>query len=221
MRSDYGLLIEFCVRGEIQGISIFVGFYFVTSSSQPEGGGTKIFSMLGNKSDSNINWYAAKSVSASVRRVKAFLVEHEVPHFMPFREVVAEKNGKRVKTMRPVAANYVFIHGTPELCRSLVADHSLPLSFLRNRTDGGLLEVPGKQMEDFMQLYDLSSKAFLILNDNLKVGDKVRITHGDFRGIEGELIRIKGHKRVVVRLQGLFSLAVNTYIPKEFIEVLR
>jgi hypothetical protein len=36
-------------------------------------------------------------------------------------------------------------------------------------------------------------------------------------GIEGELIRIKGHKRVVVRLEGLFSLA-TTYIPSSFLE---
>ena len=38
------------------------------------------------------------------------------------------------------------------------------------------------------------------------------VIKGEFAGIEGELIRIKGHKRVVVRLEGAFSLA-TTYIP--------
>jgi hypothetical protein len=36
-------------------------------------------------------------------------------------------------------------------------------------------------------------------------------------GIEGELVRLQGHKRVVVRLEGVFSL-VTTYIPGEYLE---
>jgi transcription antitermination factor NusG len=45
----------------------------------------------------------------------------------------------------------------------------------------------------------------------------VRIIKGSFAGIEGELIRIKGHKRVVVRLEGIAAVA-TTYIPASFLE---
>jgi transcription antitermination factor NusG len=72
-------------------------------------------------------------------------------------------------------------------------------------------------MENFMFLLDLSESAMRIENANLKRGDRVRVIKGDFAGIEGELIRIKGHKRVVVRLEGLFSLA-TTYIPGAYLE---
>ena len=51
----------------------------------------------------------------------------------------------------------------------------------------------------------------------MKKGDKVRVIKGDFAGIEGELIRVKGHKRVVVRLEGVVSLA-TAYIPGSFLE---
>jgi hypothetical protein len=40
---------------------------------------------------------------------------------------------------------------------------------------------------------------------------------GEFAGIEGELYRIRGHKRVVVKLRGVASMA-TTYIPKEYLE---
>jgi ribosomal protein L24 len=56
-----------------------------------------------------------------------------------------------------------------------------------------------------------------IANTELRRGDRVRVIKGDFAGIEGELVRIKGHKRVVVRLEGLFSLA-TTYIPSNYLE---
>ena len=37
-------------------------------------------------------------------------------------------------------------------------------------------------------------------------------------GIEGELYRLKGHKRVVVRLGNLVSVAMSEYIAKENLE---
>ena len=61
-------------------------------------------------------------------------------------------------------------------------------------------------------------KAFIdVVTEQLKKGDKVRVIKGDFAGIEGELIRVKGHKRVVVRLEGVVSLA-TAYIPGSFLE---
>ena len=68
-----------------------------------------------------------------------------------------------------------------------------------------------------MFLLDFSEEAVHVSNENLRRGDRVRVIKGDFAGIEGELVRIKGHKRVVVRLEGLFSLA-TTYIPGSFLE---
>lgn len=40
----------------------------------------------------------------------------------------------------------------------------------------------------------------------------MRVVAGTFAGIEGELIRIAGHRRVVVRLENLFSIA-TVFIP--------
>ena len=51
----------------------------------------------------------------------------------------------------------------------------------------------------------------------LAAGDRVRVTSGPMKGIEGELIRIKGHRRVVVRLTDTISVA-STYIPSTMLE---
>ena len=52
---------------------------------------------------------------------------------------------------------------------------------------------------------------------DLKRGDRVRVVAGTFAGIEGELIRIAGHRRVVVRLENLFSIA-TVFIPGGYLE---
>lgn len=91
------------------------------------------------------------------------------------------------------------------------------MNYLLNLETRQLLVVPDKQMRDFMFLLDFSEDAVQVLNENLRQGDRVRVIKGEFAGIEGELIRIKGHKRVVVRLEGVFSLA-TAYSPGAYLE---
>ena len=117
----------------------------------------------------------------------------------------------------PVIPNLVFIHTTLKTCMSLIQEYAFDMRYLRDRETGNFLIVPDKQMNDFMFLLDFSKEMVEVVNENLKKGDKVRVIKGDFAGIEGELIRVKGHKRVVVRLEGVVSLA-TAYIPSSFLE---
>jgi hypothetical protein len=54
--------------------------------------------------------------------------------------------------------------------------------------------------------------------EKLTGGEKVRVIGGEYAGIEGEIYRIKGHKRVVVRLGRDLAVAAGSYIAKENLE---
>lgn len=164
-----------------------------------------------------LKWYAAKTTYSIEKKIKKQLEHLKVEHFIPFRTVLEEKDGKKLKIQKPVVPNFVFIHSDYATCLSLVNDYGLAMSYLLDLETRTLLVVPDKQMEDFMFLLDFSEEAVQVINENLRRGDRVRVIKGDFMGIEGELVRIKGHKRVVVRLEGLFSLA-TTYIPGAYLE---
>jgi len=74
-------------------------------------------------------------------------------------------------------------------------------------------------MRCFLFLQRLTNKYFYFPNsEKLQGGEKVRVTGGEYAGIEGELYRLKGHKRVVVRLGNLVSVAMREYIAKENLE---
>ena len=88
---------------------------------------------------------------------------------------------------------------------------------LGRKTIRVLLIVPDKQMHDFMFLLDFSPSGVEVLNKNLKRGDRVRVIKGPLQGLEGELVRLMGHKRVVIRLEGVVSIATS-YIPGSFLE---
>ncbi len=171
--------------------------------------------MVSNSSQTR--WYAAKTRNNSEKKVKSLLEKLNVEHFLPLRKTLSERNGKKVHVVKPLVSNLVFIHTDFKTALSLVNDSRLPMSYMIDHVTKSLLVVPDKQMQDFMFLLDFSEEAVQVSNENLRRGDRVRVIKGEFAGIEGELVRIKGHKRVVVRLEGLFSLA-TTYIPGSFLE---
>jgi transcription antitermination factor NusG len=164
-----------------------------------------------------MNWYAAKVKYQTEQLVKTWLDRQSIENFVPFHTVLVERNGRKIKREKPVIPGLLFIRTNYQIARILPVESTVKMVYLRNLENSQLLTVPDKQMEDFMFLLDFSESAIRIENTNLKRGDRVRVIKGDFAGIEGELIRIKGHKRVVVRLEGLFSLA-TAYIPGAYLE---
>lgn len=169
------------------------------------------------RKDEAINWYAAKVKYQTERKVKLWLEEQAIENFIPFRTVLIERNGRKIKRERPIVPGLLFIRTNYKTACILPVEAKVKIVFLRNLESHQLLIVPDKQMQDFMFLLDFSDSTLQIENTNLRQGDRVRVIKGDFAGIEGELIRIKGHKRVVIRLEGLFSLA-TAYIPGAYLE---
>ena len=164
-----------------------------------------------------MNWYAVKIKYQTEKKMKAWLDEQTIENFIPFHTVLIERDGRKIKKEKPIVPGLLFIRTDFHTARSLPSESKIKMVYLRNLENHQMLIVPDKQMQDFMFLLDFSESAVRIENTQLKRGDRVRVIKGDFAGIEGELVRFKGHKRVVVRLEGLFSLA-TTYIPGAYLE---
>ena len=167
-------------------------------------------------SDNELHWYVANTCRQE-KKIKQRLGSMGIENFIPFQQIARKIHGVDKLIEVPVIPNLVFIHTTFKSCMSLIQEYAFDMRYLRDRETGNFLIVPDKQMNDFMFLLDFSKEMVEVVNENLKKGDKVRVIKGDFAGIEGELIRVKGHKRVVVRLEGVVSLA-TAYIPGSFLE---
>jgi transcription antitermination factor NusG len=162
-------------------------------------------------------WYAGRVKYRTEKMIKNFLEEKEIKHFIPFQKVFREYNGKRIQKEKPVISCLIFVNTDYMTALSIPDKSGFSVSYIYNKDTKRFQIIPDKQMQDFMFLLDFSESVIKIPNYKLKRGDRVRVIKGDFAGIEGELVRVKGHKRVVVRLEGLFSLA-TTYIPGEYLE---
>jgi transcription antitermination factor NusG len=152
-------------------------------------------------------WYVAKVRYRTEKKIKNYLEKEEIKHYIPFRDE------------KPLIPCTVFIRTEYERALSLPEECGYKIDFLYNNDTKKIRVMPDKQMTDFMFLQDFSDRTILLTHpEDLQGGEKVRVIKGEFAGIEGELYRIKGHKRVVVRLEGLASVALGNYIAKECLE---
>ena len=47
------------------------------------------------------------------------------------------------------------------------------------------------------------------VSEKLKEGQKVTITDGPFKGVEGKIVRIRKNRRVMVELPGMMAVTTN------------
>ena len=167
--------------------------------------------------DKKIHWYVAYTRVNQELLIKKKLDGLGIENFLPLEEQVRDTSLGR-KTIRvPLIHGMIFIRTDKMTSFSLLNEYSLNMVYLKDIEGRGSLVVPDKQMKDFMFLLDFSPEGIEVFNNNLRRGDRVRVVKGPLVGLEGELVRLRGHKRVVIRLEGEASIATS-YIPGSFLE---
>lgn len=155
---------------------------------------------------------AARTRYQQEQHVCERLSELETEYYAPFR-IDQRQWGGRVKTIEePLIPSLVFLCATYEGANSLLSHSRLLIRYMQAFATNERLVVPNQQTDQFKEM----SQLHMTLFNKLKPGCRFRVLERAFKGFEGELIRVKGHKRVG-RLEILFALA-TTYIPGQYLE---
>ncbi len=167
--------------------------------------------------EKKLHWYVAYTRVNQELLIKKKLDELGIENFLPREEQVRDTPLGRKTIQVLLIHGMIFIRTDKTTSFSLINEYSLNIVYLKDMEGRHSLIVPDKQMEDFMFLLDFSPDGIEILNKDLKRGDRVRVIKGPLQGLTGELVRLRGHKRVVIRLEGVASIATS-YIPGSFLE---
>lgn len=170
--------------------------------------------------DLTLYWYAIRVTYCREMLVKRHLDTLNIENFIPMRykEVVVGERHRKIYT--PAIHNLIFIHTTPARLREIKNGSQLPIRYIMDRQTGDPVTIPAKQMHDFIAIAGTCDEQVVYLDASaveLKRGDRVRIKSGLLCGVEGEFMRIKGDRRVVVSIQGVMAVA-TTFIHPSLIE---
>ena len=146
----------------------------------------------------DIRWFAARTRNGQWKRISTRLRELGVEHYIP----------ESYHTL-------LFLHTAKPAALSLVNSGEIGARFLIDHGTRTLLEVPPKQMEDFIRIMDLSPDAECLTDVPLTKGDRVTVAKGPFRGVEGEILETDGTLYLYVRVMSLLCAKIR--IPRSHV----
>ena len=165
----------------------------------------------------NKQWFVAKTRANQERAIKERLEAMNVETYLPTRMEIRQRRDRRKKVEIVLIPNTLFIYTDKSTALSLPNHHGFLIRYMIDFMTRTLLVVPEKQMQNFIFLMDLSDNNVQIDNNLLfEKGDKIRVIKGPFTGVEGELIRVEGKKKVLVRLENIIACSME--VPSSYLE---
>lgn len=178
-----------------------------------------------NTSKDHITWFAIRVTYSRELKFKEYLDQNSIPNFIPMHYVMVNQKGKSVRKLVPIIHNLVFVNTDKPTLEYIKQFQSanFPIRYIMGRTHHRPIIIPEKQMQDFIAVSGQYEEQIVYLDPtevSIKKGDRVRVTGGIWRGIEGKYIRIAKDRRVVVSIEGIMAVG-TAFIHPSLIEVVK
>lgn len=173
--------------------------------------------MIDPTNDVPPRWFAMRVTYRRELQVKQLLENEDINCFIPMRYDIRKSGRQKKKELVPVIHNLIFVYTSPS--RIQAVKKRIPfLQYMIDSRTGEKIIVPEKEMKRFIAVtgsYDEQLLYFKPEEVNWQKGTKVRIVGGEFEGLEGTFIKVRGarDRRVVISIQGLMAVAMATIHP--------
>ena len=164
----------------------------------------------------DVVWYAMRITNSRELALKEYLDSISVECYVPMHYEKITYQGKERRKLVPVVHNLIFVHTSrirlDEIKQQM--EYKFPMRYIMDRETQSPIIVPDSQMADFIAVTATMDEQLVFLDPvevQLKKGDRVRITGGILKGVEGNL------SRVVVSIQGIMAVG-SAFIHPSLIE---
>lgn len=161
-------------------------------------------------------WYVARTRHGMELGVRNRLRSLGVENFVPSRTRRAYRGKKMVE--EPLLSCLVFLRATKGEALDLIHFKGVKADYLTDCATHRLMVIPDKEMADFQRVFDLSVDEGGLIDKPLCIGDRVRVTRGVLRGVEGYVLELQGEFYVVVGLMD--CLYARARVPRAWLELI-
>ncbi|MBQ5891043.1 MAG: UpxY family transcription antiterminator [Bacteroidales bacterium] len=176
--------------------------------------------------DNEVLWYAMRVPYRNELKVQLKLQEKGIETFIPKRKKIVKKRGKISYELLPAVNNLIFVHSSLSNIKDLKQE-ILNLQYLVNKSENKSVKivVRDNEMQSFIKAVENLEEEITYLSPeeiNIDKGTRVRIIGGNFDGVEGIFVKVKGkrNKKVVVMLDKLLAVVIAE-VDSDLIEVIK
>ena len=158
-------------------------------------------------------WWVAHCKARNEKALAWFLAKQEITYFLPLREKLTVRKGRRYKALLPLFSGYVFFNGNEDTRYTALTSNRI----------AQVIEVVDqlKLVHELTQIHSALSKgAPLDPHPHLKEGDLCRVIAGSFVGTEGFLLQKKNLTKLVLQVD-ILGQAAAMEINADLLEPIR
>lgn len=171
-----------------------------------------------------VRWFVMRAYKSEQKAEEKLGGRDGLTYFIPKCYAVRVYHGVKSKRLVPAIPNLVFVRAS----RSQILDFKKRYNFLqfvmwKKSTGLEYVVVPDNQMDSFIKVasqYDENVNYYEPGEIDLQKGTRVRIHGGQFDGVEGVFMQVRGkrNRRIVVMLEGIMAVAVE--VDPDLVEVI-
>lgn len=166
------------------------------------------------ESNNHVQWFAMRVCYGRELRLKERLTALDINCFIPMQIKEEIKKGVKIKKWVPVVHNLIFIQSSRKSIDVLRKqfENIIPMFYMIDKATNTPIVIPDQEMRNFIAVAGIQDEQVVYLNDinaAIRKGDRVQVVGGVFNGIEGEVLRIKRNRRVVVTIKGVLAVATT------------
>ena len=153
-------------------------------------------------------WHALYVRSRAEKKIAAQLEEMGFDAYLTQITVVKQWSDRRKKIQEPLFKSYVFVYSCDKDYLTILNVYGV-LRFVCFEHEA--VVVPENQImaiKKFVNDYEKGEEFKMLNNEDLKVGQLVRIINGPMKGLTGRLSSVKDKRRLIVHID-----VVGQYIP--------
>lgn len=148
------------------------------------------------------HWHALYVRSRAERKVLTQLEEMGVEAYLPLITRIKQWSDRRKKVEEPLFRSYVFVHNSLRQHYDILNVYGV-VRFVTFEHEAVI--VPDNQIVAIKKYIDdpVEDEQAVKQNDDLRVGQKVRITNGVLQGLIGRLVSVNNKRRLIVYIESV------------------
>jgi len=162
-------------------------------------------------------WHAIYTKSRSERKLYDELVEKGVEAYLPIKKELRVWSDRKKWVESPLFASYVFVRVSEKDYHQAI-NSNLAVRYVS--FGGRAVLVPDSQIEGLKTFLADQEREVEVTTRNFKKGDQLEVTTGPLKGVQGELLQIRGQQRLVLRFESL-GCSVHAEISADEVEHLK
>ncbi len=162
------------------------------------------------------NWYAIYTKNNGEKKIYQNLMEAKIECYLPLYKKLRQWSDRKKWIDVPFFRNYLFVRVSKVEFFDVL---NIPGIVNYVSFGGQPQKIPAEQISNIKRLIEQQERKVILSKENIEKGQYAEIISGPFKDMKGEVVKICGNYRIIVRVDAL-GCSVYANILKEEIKII-